>query len=1343
MRLRTIALGLAMILLALFASTGVAAATAPTSTPVNASAAQVARYLFVAGDVGRLSMIPSGTDSLVLEKVLQELYAANPSLDPHTAAADIQTLEPALQSVTPDTLIVMGGNQRILAILHALSAANPPAAVSQALSQVTDHALNDVAQSALGLGQHFNPSADSMSTIAYSTFSPAQTLADSASLAAGNRSFGQARDLLWKQASHESVFDGAQTLLAENPALQNDAIKGFMALVGSDGALSTTAGTLEGLIKNSITQIGNQTCQPADGTSGTSPSDCTSGALHDAEQVTQQCADAATQACTDAKNQTQSDAGPEIATIGQQRSAASAAAVALGTADPGLEAAEIAESQAASDVAYDESQYLDYATIRAIEMTTIDVAKLGIGLASAEINPLGAISALLSVIGDTTGYGFANPDATILESIQDVSRQLAAFEHYTSIAIESVDLQIGALSKQLSTEFESISAQLSGISDTLTSLGGQLSNLQGAIDRLDADVQALFAQGAQNDLVQAINTYIGYAAKNPGHTLDYNQFNTAAETFLTNATTVATSVTQLKKLAGSDFSAQGANGLLTGADAGTLDSDINLFNYFPGNVTDSTPVLGWPDSSQNLASTCGSASAPQDYYCLPNPSYWALAAQAYAQLLMENPQFVNSSRLGELQRIVADGKTISDAMARLSANDAGPEAGTPPGTGNKLLDAAVAYYRYWGGGAPHAFGTTPSLTQVLLDEEAGYLKSQSATGVDPWGGPKQSPDENTLQQSASFTKIPLCTAFAQPLGNAIDPNKFVLPKLPVQMIAFLPVQVQNAVRLGVGRVQPCWQAAFSGWHVGPDGNSVVGTLSMEVSYNYVSGDGTLNETVGISQGSINVPDCTGVAQNSPIGETQGLDDVLGINAVIDNWPGVSAPNANCVDMSLVLGNSSNEHPFYQPDVAASIEPALNTVLTALQKGVYNDMLSALQTNDGGVRDAAERWGGASALLNGYVSLGLPQSLATDDTLRGLIDGTEANPFTPTNVSGTPLLQVGPAPEGTALLQNVYKAALNQMPNADPIGDIGFLVDNRAINLLYALHSDIVPPAQGGARTTAARLGAAAAAEASPALSQANALISPALDRLDAEDASLADATTNGVPLSVSLAGPGSGSVSGPGISCPSSCSGSYVPGTTITLTPTPASGWAFTGWSGACSGTGPCTFVMGLFDTGVTATFGPAVSGAGGPGTPAGPGGSGTNPIAHPATPKCTLRVPSKKVLLAKRRGKHASKQKPGTLSVTLSCDQATAVTLGGRVIKLVGKKPKHGKPGWVTTNLTRARRSVNAGAKLTLTVKLPTSAVSALGHGAKESVAFTLTATNANGTYRVSVTAGPLRGTH
>lgn len=80
-----------------------------------------------------------------------------------------------------------------------------------------------------------------------------------------------------------------------------------------------------------------------------------------------------------------------------------------------------------------------------------------------------------------------------------------------------------------------------------------------------------------------------------------------------------------------------------------------------------------------------------------------------------------------------------------------------------------------------------------------------------------------------------------------------------------------------------------------------------------------------------------------------------------------------------------------------------------------------------------------------------------------------------------------------------------------------------------------------------------------------------------------------VPHTLSVATDGSGwgvvESSPAGIRCPSpSCSATFDPGTTVTLTPAAESGSAFDHWSGACSGSGPCQVTMDA-DRSVTATF--------------------------------------------------------------------------------------------------------------------------------------------------------------
>ena len=81
-------------------------------------------------------------------------------------------------------------------------------------------------------------------------------------------------------------------------------------------------------------------------------------------------------------------------------------------------------------------------------------------------------------------------------------------------------------------------------------------------------------------------------------------------------------------------------------------------------------------------------------------------------------------------------------------------------------------------------------------------------------------------------------------------------------------------------------------------------------------------------------------------------------------------------------------------------------------------------------------------------------------------------------------------------------------------------------------------------------------------------------------------TASPVGLTVTTAGTGSGTVSSSpaGITCGTTCSATYSPGTALTLTAAAATGSTFTGWSGACTGTGSCGMTL-TSGTNVTATF--------------------------------------------------------------------------------------------------------------------------------------------------------------
>ena len=80
-------------------------------------------------------------------------------------------------------------------------------------------------------------------------------------------------------------------------------------------------------------------------------------------------------------------------------------------------------------------------------------------------------------------------------------------------------------------------------------------------------------------------------------------------------------------------------------------------------------------------------------------------------------------------------------------------------------------------------------------------------------------------------------------------------------------------------------------------------------------------------------------------------------------------------------------------------------------------------------------------------------------------------------------------------------------------------------------------------------------------------------------------------------------------------------------------------------------------------------------------------------------------------------------------------MTIQGKLTEVV--KPNHGRTRSETLSVLRAHGSAQAGVAMTLTVNLPSSALTALGAHAHESVKVTLTA---NDVYGTSVTTATIR---
>jgi photosystem II stability/assembly factor-like uncharacterized protein len=173
--------------------------------------------------------------------------------------------------------------------------------------------------------------------------------------------------------------------------------------------------------------------------------------------------------------------------------------------------------------------------------------------------------------------------------------------------------------------------------------------------------------------------------------------------------------------------------------------------------------------------------------------------------------------------------------------------------------------------------------------------------------------------------------------------------------------------------------------------------------------------------------------------------------------------------------------------------------------------------------------------------------------------------------------------------------------------------------------------------------------------------------MNADKGVTATFTKNKYSLAVALNGDGSGTVSSSpaGISCGLACSFDFDYGTAVTLTPSPAVDSTFGGWSGVCSGNGPCALTVDSAKS-VTATF-------------------VKSPITQPPPPPPPFKPPA--CVVPKVVGKRLAAAKKAIRARHCSV---------GRITKVRSKKLK---AGLVVSESPKPGKRLKNGAKVSLRV--------------------------------------------
>jgi hypothetical protein len=871
------------------------------------------KTLFVAGQVDRLADIDvDGKIATAIELLGWEVYQQNPELGVSLAENGMRFTEEAVrihfEGVSPDirdSFLTQATELQILEVLRdATEGMNyfEPAA----RKMVQDALVQEQFDSEIG-DYGLNVTGDQSDAMRDVVLDPKKVLGKVFDEALTNPTYADFRDATFGAKDGVSVKDSAAEMLAKDPQLAGQQV--LKDAVKADGTMTIGKETAKNAANTAIDKANGQTTTTIDNT----------GKIIDAgERVRSAKTDAErAQAQKDleaAKKGLAEDKAEREKLLKDSKTALTGLTLIIEQFDP--EAAD-AINEVGSTIIKGAQIFNTFANTASSVATNL-----------ATGNYVGVVMDVFSLV---TGMNdlMKTPEQQATEAlkkqVEKLGQNIADFRKEANARFDRIDKALNTIYTELNTQFAKLEDMVGQVGADVDRVMDDVVKTQARLDAVGARIYNAMSDAANRNLWTSINTAIGWQERSPGgKQMTADQFSLYAGEFSTHATTSAYDAAALPTDRGH------TDDELTSALAFSLERNVDFLRAYPQQELGLDPI----------------ASSP-----LPNPRDWTVAARAFSQLLLENPNYMTAGQDARLTAVMDGGKRLQAAIRRIGTAD------TDQGTKSALLNGLLAKYR----------AAATDVQNRIVALETGYqnrqkAKDDSALAMDYWAGPDQAPKSKpTITQAGNL---------ALPSNASLD--------------AMVPVAVINAWRMYGGALTPSISGEWVNLHdevVTDKGNeNYYGSLRVTVSWtwnspqwgaiNVASRSRTFDEEILCQiaydwDGNETSNSCPGPTASSSMsgGWTAGAKYKAGFEA------GAGAISTNT-------------------DTLAKARSAVSDKLVEHQKAMYAEIATEMKNGGTDVAKALNRLTGVKDLVTQFIQFGLPAAYDANAELRALLVGND-------------------------------------------------------------------------------------------------------------------------------------------------------------------------------------------------------------------------------------------------------------------------------------------------------------------------------------------------------------------